>query len=74
MFSCYAFRLSSTGEYAHSCIVIIDIDGEVGGSIKTPKKKKKKKKKHTHTHLTNHFIFVLVLHTTRIIYTIRTRY
>lgn len=40
MCSCYAFRLSSTGEYAYSCIVIIDSDGRDDGSTKTPQDKK----------------------------------
>lgn len=57
MCSCYAFRLSSTGEYAYSCIVIIDSDGGDVGSIKTPQDKK------THTHLTKPFFFSFLYYT-----------
>ena len=49
----WCIRLSSTGEYAHTRIVIIDSDGgAVVGSNKTPQTKKKK-----HTHLNEHFFF-----------------
>lgn len=54
---CYAFRLSSTREYAYLCIVIIDSDGVDVGSIKTPQDKK------THTHLTKHFFLSFLYYT-----------